>query len=79
MSSELVLYILSAARRPVSTVSLTYDCMAGVYEVCALIMVRFADGHEAMGKGCTIFGALRDLMVNTRGDAAYWQKWEALR
>lgn len=78
MSSELVLYILSAARRPVSTVCLTYDCTAGVYEVCALITVRFLDGHETMGKGCTIFGALHDLMVSSRGDAAYWQKWAEL-
>ena len=43
-----------------------------------MIEVLFQDGHEAIGAGHTIFGALRNLMVNTRADAAYWQKWTEL-
>ena len=78
MSSEMVLYILSAARKPVSTISLTYDCEARVNELCAMIEVLFQDGHEAIGAGHTIFGALRHLMVNTRADSLYWQKWNEL-
>lgn len=78
MSSEMVLYILSAARKPVSTISLTYDCEARLNELCAMIEVFFQDGHESIGAGHTIFGALRNLMVNTRADSLYWQKWTEL-
>lgn len=78
MSSELVLYILSAAHKPVSTISMTYDCEARLNELCAMIEVLFQDGHEAFGAGRTILGALRNLMLNTRSDIDYWQKWAEL-
>ena len=53
----MVLYILSAARKPVSTISLTYDCEARLNELCAMIEVILLDGNEAIGAGHTIFGA----------------------
>lgn len=78
MSSELVFYILSAARLPVHAVSLTYDCDAGLYDVCTRLVVRFQDGHENEGRGCSIFGALRNLMTATRTDPDYWREWKRL-
>lgn len=78
MSSEMVLYILSASRKPVYTISLTFDCSANLNAVCALIIVRFEDGHEVLAAGHTIFGALRNLMSKSRTEPEYWQEWTKL-
>lgn len=78
MSSELVLYIMAAAVKPVSSVSMLYDCKAAVYKKCVLITVIFADGHSVDGCGCTIFGALHALMAESKKHPDYFGIWKNL-
>ncbi len=78
MSSELVIYIVSAALRPISAVAMLYDCKAHVHDKCVLITAQFDDGKLIQGVGCTIFGALHDLMVESKNHPEYFGQWSKL-
>lgn len=78
MSSELVFYLMAAARKPVATIDMTYDCAAALGQKCVLLTVRFEDGKTVQGIGCTIFGALHGLMAEGRKLPDYFSEWKAL-
>ncbi|CAB1248053.1 conserved protein of unknown function [Ruminococcaceae bacterium BL-6] len=78
MSSELVLYVVSACRRRVREVLLSYLCGEPVTGCGVRLIVCFEDGTVAEGAGHTIFGALNDLMTVSRTMPDYFGDWPAL-
>lgn len=78
MSSELVLYVLSACRRRVREILLSYNCDAPVAVGDVRLIVCFEDGTTAEGRGRTIFGALRCLIRESGTMPDYFGSWSAL-
>ncbi len=78
MSSEIVLYIMTAAVNPISAVTMLYDCAAPIGGKCVLLTAAFKDGTKIQGIGCTIFGALHDLIVESKKYPNYFGQWSKL-